>query len=204
MKLVREHIIFEKFTEENSDPIRDMGIGLIHKLKQEYQAAYTNNWNKPDIESITLHQLMNFCLNRAGYDVEVIDALISAGVDVKDKDSHYLNYAKNRGIEYVKLLLDRGANPRANRCEAFVNAVFNKKIDIAELLLKAGANVHAGGDLALRQAVKFNHTEIAEWLIEKGAKCNTRNYYALSTALRNKNLKLADIFAKEYVKDRGI
>jgi hypothetical protein len=30
MKLVREHIIFEKFTEK-SDPIRDMGIGLTTK-----------------------------------------------------------------------------------------------------------------------------------------------------------------------------
>jgi hypothetical protein len=31
MKLVREHIIFEKFIED-SDPIEDMGIGIIKKL----------------------------------------------------------------------------------------------------------------------------------------------------------------------------
>ena len=30
MKLVREHIIFEKFTED-SDPIKDLGIGIINK-----------------------------------------------------------------------------------------------------------------------------------------------------------------------------
>ena len=36
MKLVREHIIFEKFTEEG-DPIKDMGIGLHSDFETEYE-----------------------------------------------------------------------------------------------------------------------------------------------------------------------
>ena|ERR1035437_9899010 len=33
MKLVREHIN-EKFTDEKSDPIKDLGIGMRHKIKE--------------------------------------------------------------------------------------------------------------------------------------------------------------------------
>jgi hypothetical protein len=46
MKLVREHIIFEKFTED-SDPIRDMGIGFGNPVNFEEIAKKTIRRNSP-------------------------------------------------------------------------------------------------------------------------------------------------------------
>jgi predicted house-cleaning noncanonical NTP pyrophosphatase (MazG superfamily) len=45
MKLVRE-ILYEKFTDDDTDPIRDMGIGIITILKQEH--AKTGKYTRPE------------------------------------------------------------------------------------------------------------------------------------------------------------
>jgi len=195
MKYVREHIN-EKFTDE-SDPIHDMGIGLLKKLRTEYVAHYS--WHKLNPEDVSVNQLMSFCLGKKKYDISIIEALIDAGADIKS--SHDLFYSVYRGIDFVKLL-DRGADPKTRRCSTFVHAVDSNKLDIADLLLKYGANVHANGDEALRNRAHSNDTETIKWLLERGANPNARRYYPLQQALKNGNYELADILTKEYLKDR--
>lgn len=60
MKLVKEHIIFEKFTED-SDPIKDMGIGS-RMLIQRWLDKYKNNIKNPIINNdLTIDaQYINF------------------------------------------------------------------------------------------------------------------------------------------------
>ena len=41
MKIIKEHIILEKFTDEDSDPIHDLNIGIIRDIKEyvEYKTS---------------------------------------------------------------------------------------------------------------------------------------------------------------------
>jgi ankyrin repeat protein len=59
----------------------------------------------------------------------------------------------------VKLLLDAGANVRAEVDWALRLASMRGHTETVKLLLDAGANVHARGDLALRWASTNGHTE---------------------------------------------
>lgn len=204
MKLVREHIN-EKFTQD-TDPVQDMGIGIIEKLKDEYLKRMSTSWRPIKREDISLDDLLYFSLSSylGNKNIDVVEALIDAGANIKNKTSDALTDALYRGKDFVKLLLDKGANPNAKRCEAFVTAVWIQDFDIAQMILDAGANVHAQGDLALRQASKYNHPNAMKWLLDRGANPNTRNYYCLQYALRNKNFELADQLVKYYIKDRKI
>jgi ankyrin repeat protein len=202
MKLVREHIIFEKFTEE-SDPIDDMGIGLIHRLRQEYKKAYAWRSYLPDNE-ITLEELLDFIIWRTDNNIVEAEILIHKGANLNDKKYYFLRSAVRKGEDYVKLFLDNGADPKLHVSESFVDACASGKIKIAKMLLDAGANLHANGDIALRKAVIWGGDDIAKWLMEKGAYCKSKDYYALREALKRKNYELADLFVKQYIKDRNL
>ncbi len=52
MKIVKEHILFEKFVED-SDPIADMKIGLLHRLEEirkELDPVDETIWDEVDID----------------------------------------------------------------------------------------------------------------------------------------------------------
>lgn len=204
MKLVREHIN-EKFVED-SDPIRDMNIGIIETLKDEYLNVYSRSWRPLKREDITIDDLLRFSIYKysGNKNIDVVKALIDAGANINIKNTNILSFAADRGKDFVELLLNKGADPNANRGNAFINAVYYNKLDIAQLLLDAGANIHAQGDLALRQASKKNNINTIKWLLDKGANPNTRNYYCLQYALKYKNFDIADSLVKHYLKDRKI
>ena len=204
MKLVREHIN-EKFTED-SDPIKDMEIGLFDKLKKDYKNEY--NWTTPDDSDITYDLLLIFCLGR-DYDLSIIEWLIEAGADPNSTNALYFAVQRNKYVkERVELLLKRGADPKAYRCKAFLWAVYTGNLDAAQLLLDAGVNISVNGGSALTQLMgTYNfpkHKSTIEWLIEKGIKTTGRNYYALRKALQQKEYELADIFTKDYLKERKL
>jgi hypothetical protein len=59
MSLVREHIIFEKFTED-SDPVHDMDIGVLYKIilhisKQFYNSTFKEFLKRNNIKSININ-----------------------------------------------------------------------------------------------------------------------------------------------------
>lgn len=201
MKYVRE-FLNEKFTDEDSDPIKDMGIGLIHKLKEEYLKNYSRGWNKIDINHISLEQLLTMCLSLNTYNLDTIECLIDAGAKINEKGTQFLSHSVWRGIDYVKLFLEKAKFSKGQLSQAFDNAARRNKLDIAELLLEKGANINVGGGSPLRTAVRMNNTALAKWLLERGANPNSYGYRCLLMAIKYKNYELADFFAKEYLKDR--
>jgi ankyrin repeat protein len=200
MKLVKEYLN-EKFQEE-SDPIHDMEIGLITQLKKEYAAENSYAWYNILPENVKLSDLMTFCLRKEKYGLDVIQALLDAGVDINDKDYSFLANAVYRGMDFVKFFLNKGAKPTADRSLALGNAIQHNNFDIAELLLSKGASIKAVGLEKLTAAVKDNDITLIKWLLDKGVNPNGYNYRALRFALKDKNYELADMFVKYYIKDR--
>jgi len=45
---MRARFVFEKFTEDDSDPIRDMGIGLVAKLQEAIKRDYNLKYISPE------------------------------------------------------------------------------------------------------------------------------------------------------------
>jgi hypothetical protein len=58
IQLVREYIINEKFTDE-SDPIEDLGIGLIHKIKEWLEKHNVTNYTINKNLSIDVNDNLN-------------------------------------------------------------------------------------------------------------------------------------------------
>ncbi len=201
MKLVKEYIN-EKFAQD-TDPIKDMGIGLIDVLKKEYAKENSYYWHKIEPDQVSLSDLMTYCITREKYGLDVIETLLAAGVNVNDKDHNFLSLAVVRGMNFVKFLLNKGAKPTADRSLALGNAIKNKKFDIAELLISKGASIKAVGLEKLTDAVKYDDVVVVKWLLDKGVNPNGYNYRALKYALKNKNYELVDIFVDEYKKSRS-
>jgi hypothetical protein len=49
---MRAKFIYEVFTENDSDPISDMGIGVIAKLKEVLENKYRLKWLQPEAKDI--------------------------------------------------------------------------------------------------------------------------------------------------------
>jgi len=130
MKLVREHIIFEKFTED-SDPIADMGIGIKNQLKKWFETENKYDYIEED--------LLWVC-------------------------------AKEGKTQFVKYLLDAGANVHAYNDIALRKAINYGHADVVKLLLDAGADVHADNYGALQWASDNEHTDVVKILKDHIAK----------------------------------
>jgi ankyrin repeat protein len=85
-----------------------------------------------------------------------------------------VRFVKNGNIEVVKMLLEKGANPRAvtkdGRTPLYV-ASRNGYLEIAKMLLGKGADAAAAdneGVTPLHAASGYGHLEIAKMLLEKG------------------------------------
>jgi hypothetical protein len=104
MKLIKEHIIIEKFTED-SDPIKDMNIGTIKALNKWIESSnILDDWN---IEND------NELLRAAAYygKTEFIEYLINTGADVHTDDERPLkNAACNNHIDTAITLIKHGAD----------------------------------------------------------------------------------------------
>jgi len=100
MKLVKEHI-YEKFVED-SDPVDDMGIGMMHIIKKWIYE--TTGFNPEGTKNYIW-----ICAKHGK--VEFVKFLIDAGVDIhKGNDLAVRRAVQNDHIEIVKLLLDAGAH----------------------------------------------------------------------------------------------
>ena len=99
MKIIREHIN-EKFTED-SDPIADMNIGMIHQIK-----LWMESIGEPFIDK---NHALVYC---AGYGkLDFVEYLLAAGADVHTYDDWALQWASDKGhTEVVKVLLTAGAD----------------------------------------------------------------------------------------------
>lgn len=129
MKLIREHIVYEKFTPD-SDPIDDLKIGMMHQIKKYVESK--------------------------GGDFDEADYLWICACDGK--------------LDYVKCLLNKGADVHKSDDRALRFASYNGHIDVVKVLLDHGANVHADDDYAMKYAKDNGHTKVVKLLKDHIAK----------------------------------
>jgi len=113
--------------------------------------------------------------------------------EMKADDEYYennlddaLNWAARRGkINYVKYLLEAGANIHNNDEFPLKWAARKGYIHIVKLLLDNGANMHVKDDIVLKWAVESNHYNVVKFLINNGADVNSGKITALWIASYN-------------------
>jgi ankyrin repeat protein len=106
MKLVREYIN-EKFTNNDSDPIKDLGIGMFEQIKKFLKTGLGVEYSFSDISSINGGLMLAFCAD--GGKTEYVRYLIENGANIHYQDDYAFRYSvKCNYIEIVKLLLDVG------------------------------------------------------------------------------------------------
>jgi len=157
---MRAKLIYEKFTED-SDPIADMNIGMMHEIKLWMESIGESFRNKD-------HALA--CSAKYGK-LDFVEYLLVAGADVHTYDDSALRLASNNGhTEVVKVLLAAGADVHANNDWALRWASDKGHTEVVKVLLAAGADVHAGDDYALQLASYNGHTEVVKVLKDHIAK----------------------------------
>ena len=159
MGVVKEHIIFEKFTEDG-DPVADMGIGIKHQIKE----FLIQNGENKFIHSDELMLIACCAWNKINW----VKYLLDIGTDVNVDTGAPLRYAAFSGyIRLMKLLIDYGADINARSPLGW--AIDGKRYEAAKLLLNKGADVHFSEDKALRTAVGHNYVELTRLLLLYGA-----------------------------------
>ncbi|PVU88970.1 hypothetical protein BB559_005283 [Furculomyces boomerangus] len=131
--------------------------------------------------------------------LDIAKYLIENGADIiaethwkqifKDKNTHLdvVNYLLERGLyfskpysilgvvsskgnlEFVKYLVENGADIRTNNDVAFRSASLNGHLDVVKYLVDNGADIHANNDSALRLAAKYGYLDVVKYLVQSGA-----------------------------------
>ena len=219
--IVREHID-EKFTQD-SDPIADMNIGMMHQIKLWMKSIDEPFENKDNaLVYSVINEKLDFVeyLLATGADVHtnndralrwasknghtgVIKVLLAAGADVHAMDDYALRYANNYGhTETVKLLLAAGADVHTDNDYALRGASGNGHTEVVKVLLAAGADVHADNDGSLRWASDNGHTEVVKLLLAAGADVHTDNDYALRWASINGHTEVVKVLKDHIAKEK--
>ena len=158
---MRAKFINEKFTQD-SDPIADMNIGMIHEIKLWMKSVLDEPFKNKD----------DALVYSARYGkLDFVEYLLAIGADVHVIDDSALRWASNYGhTKVVKLLLAAGADLHAENDGALLWASVNGHTEMVKVLLTAGADVHTGDDSALRWASNYGHTEVIKVLKDHIAK----------------------------------
>jgi hypothetical protein len=129
MKLVREYIIYEKFTDE-SDPIHDMGIGRMEQLLKKFLIE-----NNREYAIGNYDKMLHTCamLNNLFF----VKYLVKLGkADINCFDSIAIRWAiANYNIDMIKFLKNNGAQPDLEQV-LDIFRVYEKKIKNKKLILK--------------------------------------------------------------------
>jgi hypothetical protein len=123
MKIIREHIN-EKFTED-SDPIADMNIGMMHQIK-----LWMKSIGEPYIDKD------NALIHSAKYGkLDFVECLLTTGADVHTRDDYPLQWASNNEhLEVVKVLLAAGADVHADNDAALRWASNNGHTEVVKVI----------------------------------------------------------------------
>lgn len=164
---------------------------------------------QPKSESCKIYfQLLTYILSD---DIKGVQSLLEtiADVDFKDlKEPSPLRFTvMDRNLKFVKMLLDRGANPNLREflgIKSILSEVLedfeNKPVgEIIQLLLQGGALVNdvrnEHGFPPLLIAARINSTELLKLLIQHQLNL-TDTHIAMSYALTNQNCKFAELLLR--------
>jgi len=115
---------------------------------------------------------LNTCLKAAAEigDLELVKLLIEQGADVKANNNYALRYASENGhLEVVKLLIEHGADVKAYDNYAIRHASAKGHLEVVKVLIEHGADVKDNDNYAIKWASDRGHLEVVKLLIEHGA-----------------------------------
>lgn len=107
-----------------------------------------------------------------------------------------IEYAKQRNINRMNLILDCGGDVHMNYDYALQVAVKNDHLDMVRLLLSRGSNVHAISDQAIRWASEIGSIDVVTLLLEYKANVHALDESPIQLALKNRNLDLSKLLMK--------
>jgi hypothetical protein len=213
VKYVREHLN-EKFTDE-SDPIKDMGIGLEHKFNAYAETVGWKNINK-HINDITT-SLMSDILDEE-YDIQEGLQLLDYILKTKIKNINPLLQSSSVldsidtkeeaeiSIKIIKVFMNNNLDIHYKN-----DSIFNYSIgfcenedvlDVPEFLLKRGANIN-NSDIegVLLDSMRYADSEKVRFLLNHGLKLNKKtSAELLRYGLEYEEKDLIIIAMKRYIK----
>ena len=199
-----KNILINEFTLESKKLIKD-SIPESIIVKSKYVKFISNNTNiklfhnKKIIEKIVFHECpylaMKIMLNnnesidninkqfikasKYGY-LHIIKLLINLGADIRAQNNQAIIYASRGGhLPIVKLLIELGADIHAQDNDAIIDASNRGHLDVVKLLIDSGADVHAQNNQAIILASNRGHLSAVKLLIESGANIPAQNNQAI-------------------------
>jgi len=218
-KIIREYFekefyvkfnINEKFTDD-SDPIHDMGIGVvtkINKIKKQMKGYWRGH---EDID------IARYCISEVN-DIDdvilILDYLLNNGLKIYKNQNQYgysenlfeyalLNCIGEKRDKILKLFLDKGYKIMSPD----LSAVLRKDLKVDDQLLRNifdVADTKLYNPSLLNNAALRNNTYVMKKLIDSGVDPTTKNYYALQQAIKHKNTEIIKILIKYLKKDLDV
>jgi len=104
-------------------------------------------------------------------DKEMVSFLLSKGCDINGGDGRTLINACNWNptLDWIKYLIDNGADIHLQNDEALIEASRKKKSEVIKYLIEKGAKINAQNGFVLRKAVITDNAKLVEFLVNKGA-----------------------------------
>jgi len=171
---INPDVINESFTED-SDPIKDMGIGIAEQIKKFMKDGIVEYEDDSDATTKNLNIILGYAL--AYEEEDFVKYLLEKGAQINENTRvidwfHFACKMNNTGV--VKLMLKYKFDFHGNDVEGHEKglriAMVNDHLDIVKILVEAGADIHAAQDKPLRVVVGNDHLEILKYLHEHGVK----------------------------------
>ena len=105
-----------------------------------------------------------------------------------------IEYAKNGNLNFIKSLIEKGADIHTNNNESLRVAVNNNHLEVVKYLVAKGADIHFENNWILRIASERGHLGVVKYLVEKGADIHTNNDEFLRLAAKNNHLEILQYF----------
>ena len=129
----------------------------------------------------------------ANYDI-LLDLVIANSTKSKNNSEF---------IEFVKYLLDNGANVSGNDHIFIKLAAHKNSLDLFKLLHEYGADIHVDDEYPLRASCFYGNEDITKYLLENNADVHAKNDYCLRCAVQDSEKELVELLL-EYGANVGV